>query len=212
MLFTLPKNEMVALHVNPTVDDKVDIAITNSTSGGPFTPESVLRFRNTSNSVGGVITFTTSTNDFTEFGTTSSSLVRGDFNDDGLIDLLASKDSARSAFPLFNTNNGSFDEVFSTGEEVLSGGSSLEFDLAVGDFNLNGTLDIVFANRTDENIAVSYNLGAGEFSSFQTFKANSAVHEISIGDVDQDGDLDLIAADDVDGLQIFYNKHERFCR
>jgi len=71
----------------------------------------------------------------------------------------------------------------------------LPVDLDLGDFDGNGTLDIVTANRTAGTVSILRGDGNGGFSEAVDFNARGVAtggpNSIAVGDLDEDGNLDL---------------------
>ena len=75
--------------------------------------------------------------------------------------------------------------------------------VAVGDMDLNGTLDIVAANYGGQN-AVYLNDGQGNYTEKRLFGPSPArTVAVAAADVDDDGDLDIVSAGD-DGRNAIY--------
>jgi hypothetical protein len=73
--------------------------------------------------------------------------------------------------------------------------------LAVGDIDEDGTLDLVAASSATGNVAVLFGLGGGAFEPAVPVPvdAGDELSDLEIGDVDCDGDLDLVVANRTDG-------------
>jgi hypothetical protein len=75
-------------------------------------------------------------------------------------------------------------------------GAGQSFDVALGDLDDDGDLDAVVANYYNQAQAVYLNDGTGRFATHPispTFGAGSS-HDIALGDLDGDGDLDAVIA------------------
>jgi hypothetical protein len=128
------------------------------------------------------------------FGLTA---VAADFDDDGWPDIYVASDSTPSLF-FHNKHNGTF------AEEALERGVALNEDgreqagmgLAIGDFNLNGYLDIFKTHFADDTPVLYSNNGHGEFRDV-TLTAGLGVEARYVGwgtvfaDFDNDGWPDL---------------------
>ena len=66
---------------------------------------------------------------------------------------------------------------------------------AVQDFNNDGFADIVTANLTDKNVSVFLNNGNGSFGSANNFSVGVGAIEVASGDLDGDGNADLVVTD-----------------
>jgi hypothetical protein len=136
----------------------------------------------------------------TTFGPLSVAL--GDFNGDGSLDIVVANGSTvnPSVSVLLNTGTGTFISKvdYTTGVYLYS--------VAVGDVNGDGKLDIVTANYNSASASVLTNTGTGN-SSNGTGWFNPKVDpttganpiSVSLGDVNNDGKLDIVTANYNDG-------------
>ncbi len=74
------------------------------------------------------------------------------------------------------------------------------YNAAFGDLDGDGNLDIVMSNS--DSVFIEYGDGAGNFGSQYTLITGVNVNDIEIGDIDQDGDLDLFLVGE--NFPIFY--------
>ena len=99
-------------------------------------------------------TFAPQINISTGINSTSFGLFSGDFNNDTIPDLVVANPNLNNIAVFLGRGDGSFDQAltYSTGD-----GSSPD-DVAVGDFNEDGRLDIVSANFETQSIGFFFNL------------------------------------------------------
>ncbi len=120
-------------------------------------------------------------------------VVIGDFDLDGDLDL-AAINSAVAGYNhvgvLFNNGDGTF------AEPVLYDVAAIHsHDLTVGDLDLDGDLDFVVTNGgngIDNTVSVLLNSGDGTFAAPVTYDVGTAPVSAVIGDLDDDGDPDLV--------------------
>jgi predicted nucleotidyltransferase len=130
------------------------------------------------------------------------SVVVGDFNKDGRLDLAVANSGTDNIGVLFGNGNGTFSSptLYSTG----SGSEPLR--LATGDFNNDNQLDIAIANLGSNSFSVLLGFVNGTFfSPLNYFIADgSQPNSIAVGDFNNDSRLDIIVANmDVDNVGVF---------
>ena len=125
-------------------------------------------------------------------GGSNGALAAADFNDDGWPDLYVAVFRARNRLFL-NDGQGRFVEA--TNEDLGDPGQA--FDVAVGDFDNDGDLDLFQATgglSQEDRSLVLLNLGEGEFLDVTEAVGINIVgdaQDTGFGDIDGDGDLDL---------------------
>jgi FG-GAP-like repeat/FG-GAP repeat len=124
-------------------------------------------------------------------------VVTGDFNGDGLLDLVTANQSSNTVSVLLGKGDGTFQQAqnFDTGAGPQS--------LAVGDFNGDGKLDLVTVNANDVSVLLGAGNGAfqvpqslvlpGQFPPGYTGSTAlpQAPTSVAVGDLNGDGKLDL---------------------
>jgi FG-GAP-like repeat/Dockerin type I domain/PA14 domain/Calx-beta domain len=126
-------------------------------------------------------------------GSDPYSLTVGDFDGNGTVDVVVANRGSDNISILFNTGGvlGTATHV-SVAEEPRS--------ITAGDFNGDGKLDLAVASRVDASsdsgarqaVTVLLNPGAGAFSTRTYYDAQGSAETIATGDVNRDGQLDLI--------------------
>jgi hypothetical protein len=114
------------------------------------------------------------------------SLAVGDFNGDGLPDLVVVDDTNPGAVNvLLNNGDGTFPSLpsYATGSE--------SYAVAVGDFNGDGTSDLAVANINDGTVSVLLGNGDGSFQSAVNYPAGPQPWDVAVGDFTGNGILDL---------------------
>ena len=127
-------------------------------------------------------------------GSLPVSVAVGDFNGDGKLDLAVANVAAGNVGPgSVSVLLGNGDGTFQTAVDY-SVGSNPNF-AAVGDFNGDGTLDLVVANTTSNNVSILLGNDDGTFQPAVDFGAGSIPNSVAVGDFNGDGRLDMAVAD-----------------
>lgn len=115
--------------------------------------------------------------------------LRGDFNGDGVLDLVTADHNANSVSIRLGKGDGTFLEnvEFPTGQGPLS--------VAMGDFNGDGKLDLVTANNSGSNVSILLGNGDGTFQAAVNYATASGPYSVATADFNGDGKLDLAVAD-----------------
>ena len=117
-------------------------------------------------------------------GTTLNSMVAGDFNEDGNIDLAM---PGPTGLILYFGNG---DGTFSSGASLSLSGPGPGAYLAAADFNGDGHTDFVFTNRTSQT-QILLGIGDGTFRPALTAPISFSPVAIAVGDFNGDGNPDL---------------------
>jgi hypothetical protein len=123
-----------------------------------------------------------------------SSVVIGDLDGDGDLDLLAANSGSNTVSVRLNDGQGNFLTPATNPDPIVS--RFLE-SITVGDVDGDGDLDLLAANAYSNTVSVRLNDGRGNFSSPPTNPdpaVGDAPYSVVVGDVDGDGDLDLLTA------------------
>jgi flagellin-like hook-associated protein FlgL len=113
----------------------------------------------------------------------------GDFNGDGLPDLVSADQGSNTLSVLLGNGNGTFQakQTYATGTEPLW--------VSAGDFNGDGKPDLVSADYNSNVLSVFLANGDGTFQARQTYATGSNPASVEAADLNSDGVLDLVAAD-----------------
>ncbi|NIA04205.1 MAG: hypothetical protein GWP09_02535, partial [Nitrospiraceae bacterium] len=132
----------------------------------------------------------------------NTSIVSGDIDNDGDIDLIISgMDSSFNNYTKIyrNDGTGSFTEINAGQLYPVSNG-----DLALGDIDNDGDLDLILTGYNSGPISKIYqNDGTGSFTEINTGQLTDIQQgSIALGDMDNDGDLDIIICGTSSGVSI----------
>ena len=123
-------------------------------------------------------------------GSTASSVVIGDFNKDGFVDIaVANQDSNNhgSVSVLLGNGDGTFQPA-----AFYQAGTTDVGAVATGDFDGNGNLDLAVTNPSADTVSVLLGNGDGTFQPAIAYATgNSGDHPIAVSAVDLNGDGNL---------------------
>jgi len=121
----------------------------------------------------------------------TSGIVAGDFNNDGILDLVAMSQDGTIALFL-----GNGDGTFQTPKVDTIGG--LPVAIVAGDFNRDGILDFATIDYFGNSTSVSLGNGDGAFQSPVAYPVGGGPYYIATADFNGDGYLDLTVVNDND--------------
>jgi hypothetical protein len=122
---------------------------------------------------------------------TAESIVTGDFNGDGKIDVAVGT-SGDPAGPAVEILLGNGDGSFQPNGRFLGVGG-VPFSVAAGDFDHNGTLDLVTAN-SNGTLSLLLGNGDGTFRPRTDLAVGGVPRTVAVGDFNGDGQLDVVTA------------------
>jgi len=126
--------------------------------------------------------------------TNPSSVVIGDINGDGKLDLATTNwDSNLVSGNLVSVLLGNGNGTFQSATKLPSGGSGPR-SVATGDVNGDAKLDPLIAHHTSNNVSVLLGNGNGSFQSATNFPVGINPYSMVTGDVNGDGKVDIVAA------------------
>ena len=117
---------------------------------------------------------------------TGIAINRGDFNNDGIIDLVTANSSATNSVSVYL---GRDDGTFAVPITTATGHQAN--DLAFGDFNNDGKLDVAVSNIDSNTVQILLGNGDGSFTLGDTIMLDAVPASITTSDFNNDGKMDL---------------------
>jgi hypothetical protein len=110
---------------------------------------------------------------------------RGDFNGDGILDIVTANNSTSSVSVYFGRADGTFAAPIDTNTGLPAS------DMALGDFNNDGKLDVAISNNGGHTVQVLLGNGNGTFQPAETIQTDGSAVSIAASDFNNDGKMDL---------------------
>ncbi|MCP3904263.1 MAG: VCBS repeat-containing protein [Planctomycetes bacterium] len=132
-------------------------------------------------------------------GTAPAALDLDDFDGDGDLDVVVANEADDTVSVLINAGDGTFPPA--TTYAVGDGPRAV----VAADLDEGGGVDLAVVNKLDGSVSVLFNDGGGVFTAPATFELpESATPEtLRAGDVDADGDHDLVVASETESLFVY---------
>ncbi len=122
-------------------------------------------------------------------GGNTASVTAADVNGDGAVDLAFGVSNTLGSGNRVLVLLGNGDGTFANGGRHACGSGPL--DLAAGDMDGDGDVDLVSANLGADSVTVLLNDGSGQFGARRDAGAGGRPQSLRLGDLDGDGDLDV---------------------
>ena len=113
----------------------------------------------------------------------------GDFNGDGIVDLVSAQLDTDSISVLLGVGDG----TFSSSVSYSAGNGTV--DVRTGDFNGDGVLDIATSERLDTAVSVFIGVGDGTFQARTSYSTSGQGFGLELGDFNGDGKQDIVDID-----------------
>jgi FG-GAP-like repeat len=126
-----------------------------------------------------------------DFDARGTELMSADPDEDADVDVLTSDGSTATAYVLLNDGTGDLSQITAYPGEEISGMAN-SFAVVAADLDLTGTLDLVVANPSGNNVAVHLGHGDGTFEALQIrFGTHGCMTDVNAADYNRDGRMDL---------------------
>jgi flagellin-like hook-associated protein FlgL len=135
-------------------------------------------------------------------GSLPQDVALADFNNDGNLDIASSDFAFNSVGIYLGTGSGSFGSVVRYSAGAVN---NQVWDVATGDFNRDGRVDLATANR-DGTMGVLLGNGNGTFQTAQTYAGATDPVGVAVGDLNNDGILDIVTNGNVTGMDAYLGK------
>ena len=123
-------------------------------------------------------------------GAAPYALAVGDFNGDGILDLVTANQHSNNVTILLGNGDGTFRQA--PGSPVAVGATP--HSVAVGDFNGDGIADLAVANSGATTVSILLGNGSGGFTAVAPVVASNGSESVAVGDFNGDGIQDLATA------------------
>src|SRR5262249_18709428 len=125
----------------------------------------------------------------------------GDLNNDNRTDIASANGDDNSVGVFLGHGNG----TFATMTTYFTGSDSQPWWIALGDVNNDTVLDIISANKGSDTIGILLGNGDGTFAPTVTYSTGiGSTHlSVAVGDINNDNNLDLVAASENGNVIIF---------
>ena len=127
-------------------------------------------------------------------GRIPNSIAAGDLDNDGDLDVVTGNGGSRDITVLINRGDGSFESPTSVGRLPGSRDRDVANSVQIADLNHDGHADVIASSA---RVAVFFGTGdgSGTLARPQTYGTHGNYSDTDFGDVDKDGDFDVVAVE-----------------
>jgi hypothetical protein len=136
----------------------------------------------------------------------ADSVVAGDFNGDGILDLAAVWSTGSSGLPAITILLGKGDGTFTPAKSQPSAALSSPTSITTGDFDGDGKLDLAIADASSGRLIILHGNGDGTFKQVHGQPTCDACNYVATADLNGDGKLDLVSLGGGNTVEIFLGK------
>ncbi len=140
-------------------------------------------------------------------GTSPEEVYLGDMNADGKLDIVVNNSGGNNVSVFLNNSSGTGNFTFATKVDFATATNPTR--MALGDIDGDGRLDVVTTSKTGNTLSILHNISSGgtlNLGANVDFATGTNPLAISIGDLDQDGKMDIATVNHISNtVSVFHN-------